>query len=163
MVLLLGSAVMTLIREIDSCLASSSPLILPFGLFYSIVKHLVDSYCLIASVYKPTTVERRPFYLLVTNIMTFAALLGQINTVACLYVCPSRQSQFYSSATAYSPGLIMVSIVVLIQQLQTNQRWPFRVIKNLPIVPELSEEDGPPEAVYEPDVAKWLHIQEKEN
>ena len=127
MVLLLGSAVMTLIREIDSCLASSSPLILPFGL------------------------------------LTFAALLGQINTVACLYVCPSRQSQFYSSATAYSPGLIMVSIVVLIQQLQTNQRWPFRVIKNLPIVPELSEEDGPPEAVYEPDVAKWLHIQEKEN
>lgn len=163
MILLFSSAVMTMICEIYSCLASSSPLILPFGLFYTIVKHFVDSYCLIAGVFKPTTVESRPFYLLVTNIMTFAALLGQINTVACLYVCPSREDQFYSSATAYSPGLIMLSIVVLIQQLQTNQRWPFRVIKNLPIVPELSEDDGPPEPVYEPDVAKWLQFKEKEN
>jgi hypothetical protein len=162
MVYVFDSVAMTLTREINSCLASSSPLILPFGLFYSVVKHLVDSYCLIVGVFKPTTVESRPFYLLVTNIMTFAALLSQINTVACLYVCPSREDQFYSSATAYSPGLIMVSIVVLIQQLQTNQRWPFRVIKNLPIVHELSEEDGPPEPVYEPDVAKWLH-QEREN
>lgn len=71
MILLFSSAVMTMICEIDSCLASSSPLILPFGLFYTIVKHSVDSYCLIAGVFKPTTVESRPFYLLVTNLFSF--------------------------------------------------------------------------------------------
>jgi hypothetical protein len=143
--------------SITCCLASTSPLIIPFGLFYSVFKHLIDSYCLVSGVFKGSELDTKSFYLPVTNIMTFAAVLGLVNVVACLYLCPSSETQFVSHAYTYAPLILMLALVFLIQQCQTNQRWPFRVIPEDEEVPELKEDERAEEPVYEPPIRKWLN------
>ena len=64
---------------ISCCLASTSPLILPFGLFYSVIKHAMDSYTLIAGITKTTKLEAKPFYSTVTGFMLFSAVLSQVS------------------------------------------------------------------------------------
>ena len=143
--------------SITCCLASTSPLILPFGLFYSVCKHFVDSYCLVAGIFKGSELDTKAFYLPVTNIMCFAAVLGQLNVITCLYLCPSNEDQFYSDAYTWAPLIIMLSLVVVIQQYQTNQRWPFRIIPEDLEVPELKEGERAQEPAYEPPIRVWLN------
>ena len=142
---------------ITCCLASTSPLILPFGLFYSLVKHLVDSYFLVGGVSKGSKLDTKFFYLPVANIMCFAAVLGQVNVAACLYLCPSPEDQEIDSAAyTWAPLIVMLSLVLLIQQYQTEQRWPFPIIPDDVEVLEIKEAELPQEPVYEPNIRKWL-------
>jgi hypothetical protein len=146
--------------SITCCLASTSPLIIPFGLFYSVFKHLIDSYCLISGIYKGSELDTKSFYLPVTNIMTFGAVLGLVNVVACLDLCPSSENQFVSPAYNHAPLILMLTLVFLLQQIHTYQIWPFRVIPEEQEVPVLEEDEQAEEAeepVYEPPIRKWLN------
>ena len=144
---------------ITCCLASTSPLVILFGFFYSCIKHMVDSYCLIGGVYKATNICTKQFYLYLTNIMLFGAVLGQVNTICCLYLCHEPEVRYLGSAARISPTFVMIALVLFIHQCQTNQQWPFRVIKEDPIIEELKD-DQEPEPLYEPEVKQYLSYSE---
>jgi hypothetical protein len=72
------------------CLASTSPLIIPFGFLYTTVKHVADSYCLISGIMKVSSrLENRPFYLTVANILIFGKQRNRFEEkIKCSsYVC----------------------------------------------------------------------------
>jgi hypothetical protein len=141
---------------ITTCLAAISPLLLPVGLFYSVVKHAVDSYCIIEGVYKVSLrLDFKPFYLTVVNIMMFSTLLCQIVTSGCLHFVVRRyegdEDASYAVIVKYNIVLLLANLILFQQQLQSGQTWPLRVF-------DLQDHESPPaedDFSYVPPELNW--------
>jgi Calcium-dependent channel, 7TM region, putative phosphate len=139
---------------ITNCLAPSSPLVIPFGLTYTLIKHCVDSYCLVSGTFKVSYLNTKAYYLPITNIVVVTTLFAQIYTVACFYLSPVTDDVNIGYVATYGPGMIFVSFGLLYQQFQSDQTWPFRVMKDDVISSEVEETDEI-EPIYEPPILEW--------
>lgn len=139
---------------ITHSLAFISPVVVPFGLAYSVIKHALDSYTLLNGIFKVPYLNTR-FYLEVCHMMAFSTLIAQLITVISLFLSPDSAYRDFGSATTVGLGFIFFSCFVLSQQVQTDHSWPIRVIPD--DFPEPAEETFSQEPSYEPPLKMWLN------
>jgi len=139
---------------ITNCLAFVSPLVVPFGLFYTVMKHLIDSYTLLSGIYKVSYLNTR-FYMEVCNLMSLSTLLAQAITIISLFLSPVTAYLKFGAATTVGIALAFLSCVIVNQQVQSDHSWPLRLLPDVAEEPaEVADEEEEP--LYEPPILEWL-------
>ena len=105
------------------------PLIGPFGLLYSIIKHAVDSYNLIVGAYRPSKVDVRQFYLIVANILLFIGLASTFNMVTYLRF-RIKDTSAHATADKYGPVILIFMTVLCLVQIQSQHRYPIPLFQD---------------------------------
>lgn len=131
---------------ITNCLAFVSPVVVPFGLLYTLMKHLVDSYTLLSGIYKVDYLNTH-FYLEVCHIMAISSVLAQITTVISLYLSENDVFVNFGSSMTLGIAFLLLSCTILNQQVQSDHSWPIRL---LPDEDEEHAEEADEEPSYEP-------------
>ena len=97
-----------------------SPLVGPFGLLYSINKHMVDSYNLIVGSYRPSKVNVHQFHLIVANILVCVGILSCL--ILYSYITFVKNNTFLGNWGRY---MIFIPLILSFVQIQSHHRYPF--------------------------------------
>lgn len=96
--------------------ATFHPILLFFTLNYTIVKHIVDSYCLISSDYNMTQISTKSFYTPVLFLMLAPALCSQALTTVFI-ISTGIETSLYTGLYALFICILSLSFVLLKTQL----------------------------------------------
>ena len=102
--------------------AVSSPMVLPVGLVFLVIKHCVDSKLLISGALKARVIESKRFFKICCDIMVFSAVLSHCNTVGVLALKMEGHSIFRLI-------FCLFNMLFALFQCQSNHHWPIKLIE----------------------------------
>ena len=103
-------------------LSTTCPIIVPFGLLYFIMKHIVSSYTL-RNAYAPTQIGVN-FHRALVSYVVGTAVLCQVYTAAFVHIYASEKGSYAASTAGVIAAL---SVTLWIVEVDSAWRWPVPV------------------------------------